>query len=265
MARRPAPAIRRGRSSRAGSGRTRLVTLLGLLALIAFGIYASSGETSSNEISSDEITAPIDAPNPDAGSDPIVVGEPGSAVELLDTIKVKGKAPRTGYDREAKFGAAWIDVDGNGCDTRNDILTRDLTQIVFGDDCRVLRGVVDDPYTGESISFVRGEATSSLVQIDHVVALSNAWQTGAQQFSEQTRVAFANDPLNLLAVDGESNSQKGDGDTATWLPSDSSFRCEYVARQISVKAAYQLWVTAAERDAMYRVLTECPGQPALAE
>ena len=188
---------------------------------------------------------------------------PGTALELLDSIAVKGKSPRTGYDRTEKFGSAWIDVDRNGCDTRNDILARDLTQIVFGDDCRVLSGVIDDPYTGEAISFLRGNDTSALVQIDHVVALSNAWQTGAQQISEESRIELANDPLNLLAVDGASNSQKGDGDTATWLPKNTSFRCEYVARQISVKARYSLWVTAAEHDAMVRVLARCPDQAAV--
>ena len=128
--------------------------------------------------------------------------------------------------------------------------------------CRVLSGELLAPYTGESVSFERGETTSMLVQIDHLVALSNAWQTGAQQLDQTERIALANDPLNLLASDGASNSRKGDGDAATWLPAQKSFRCEYVARQISVKAAYGLWVAPAERDAMVRVLATCPGQPA---
>jgi hypothetical protein len=103
------------------------------------------------------------------------------------------------------------------------------------------------------------------VQIDHVVALSNAWQTGAQQLSQSERIELANDPTNLLAVDGSSNSQKGDGDTATWLPRTKSFRCEYVARQIAVKAEYSLWVTAAEKEAMLSVLATCPDQPVPSE
>jgi hypothetical protein len=124
----------------------------------------------------------------------------------------------------------------------------------------VLSGLLDDPYTGALIEFVRGEGTSQLVQIDHVVALANAWTTGAQQFTDEERVAFANDPLNLLAVDGSANQQKGAGDAATWLPANRAFRCEYVARQVAVKAGHGLWVTAPERDAIERVLDGCePG------
>ena len=124
----------------------------------------------------------------------------------------------------------------------------------------VLRGTLADPYTGTAIAFVRGAATSSRVQIDHVVALSDAWQKGAQQWSTQTRTRFANDPLNLLAVDGPTNQRKSDGDAATWLPPRTSYRCAYVARQTAVKARYRLWVTAAEKDAVRRVLATCPGQ-----
>ena len=186
----------------------------------------------------------------------------GSAVTALESLAVKGRAPKTGYDRE-QFGPAWADTDHNGCDTRNDILARDLEFETFRpgtQDCVVLTGILEDPYTATEIHFVRGQDTSTAVQIDHVVALSDAWQKGAQQLDEATRTAFANDPLNLLAVDGPANAQKGDGDAATWLPANRSFRCDYVARQIAVKARYDLWVTAAEKDAMGRVLATCPGQ-----
>ncbi|MUN06929.1 DUF1524 domain-containing protein [Agromyces luteolus] len=162
----------------------------------------------------------------------------------------------TGYERDA-FGHGWIDVDRNGCDTRNDVLARDLDDAERPAGCRVLSGLLDDPYTGALIEFVRGEGTSQLVQIDHVVPLANAWVTGAQQFTDEERVAFANDPLNLLAVDGSANQQKGAGDAATWLPSNRSFRCEYVARQVAVKAAHGLWVTPPEREAIERVLDGC--------
>ena len=188
----------------------------------------------------------------------------GDAADLLATLPVKGKAPKTGYDRTDEFGSAWQDVDDNGCDTRNDILARDLTATVTDDTCRVLSGTLLAPYTGESVAFERGETSSMLVQIDHLVALSNAWQTGAQQLDRAERIALANDPLNLLASDGSSNARKGDGDAATWLPAQKSFRCEYVARQISVKAAYGLWVAPAEHDAMGRILVACPGQTAYA-
>ncbi|TFD50306.1 DUF1524 domain-containing protein [Cryobacterium frigoriphilum] len=187
-----------------------------------------------------------------------------TALALLTTLLVKGRAPQTGYDRTGGFGSAWLDVDQNGCDTRNDILSRDLTVIVKSGDCRVLTGTLLGPYTGKTINFVRGQSTSALVQIDHVVALSNAWQTGGQQLSQAQRVSLANDPLNLLAVDGSTNSSKGDGDSATWLPPVKAYRCAYVARQVSVKATYGLWVTQAEHDAMTRILTNCPDERASA-
>lgn len=183
------------------------------------------------------------------------------AMDLLATLPIKGRAPKTGYDR-ARFGQAWADVDRNGCDTRNDILKRDLTGITYTNSvpCKVQSGSLADPYTGTTISFLRGSATSSAVQIDHVVALSDAWQKGAQQLTPEQRMAFANDPLNLQATDGPTNIKKGDGDAATWLPPNKGFRCEYVARQISVKATYGLWVTQAEHDAMARILGDCTGQ-----
>ena len=157
---------------------------------------------------------------------------------VLETLAVKGRAAKTGYSR-AQFGQTWADVDRNGCDTRNDILKRDLTSIVYKAgtrDCVVLSGVIVDPYSEEKINFLRGNITSMEVQIDHVVALSDAWQKGAQKLSLTSRTAFANDPLNLLAVKGRLNSQKGDGDAATWLPPLKSYRCAYVARQVAVKA-----------------------------
>jgi hypothetical protein len=173
----------------------------------------------------------------------------------LGALKVKGRAPKTGYER-AKFGNGWGLTFG--CDTRNRVLARDLKQVVTADDdCRVVSGTLDDPYTGTVIRFTRGPETSDDVQIDHVVALSNAWQTGAQAMDAERRIVFSNDPLNLLAVSGPANEQKSDSDAATWLPSNKPFRCQYVTRQIAVKQKYDLWVTPAERAAMQRVLEKC--------
>ena len=185
-----------------------------------------------------------------------------SASATLASLPIKGRAPKTGYSR-AQFGPTWADVDRNGCDTRNDMLKRDLTEITFKaktKNCVVLTGVLLDRYSGETINFTRGNITSMEVQIDHVVALSNAWQTGAFKLTVAQRTAFANDPLNLFAVKGRLNSQKGDGDAATWLPPLKSFRCAYVAQQIAVKSKYLLWVTAPEKDAMVRILASCPEQ-----
>ncbi len=182
----------------------------------------------------------------------------GTAADALAGLPVKGRAPKTGYSRDA-FGPAWSDVDRNGCDTRNDILTRDLVERQMSTDrCTVLSGVLyPDPYTGTKIVFVRGK---SLVDIDHVVALGNAWVTGAARWTPAQRLAVANDPLNLLAVQASANRQKSDADAATWLPANKAYRCAYVARQIAVKAKYGLWVTAPEKTAMQGVLTTCPGQ-----
>jgi hypothetical protein len=185
-----------------------------------------------------------------------------SAVEALATLAVKGRAPKTGYAR-SEFGQTWADVDRNGCDTRNDILKRDLTEVLLKEktrNCVVLSGILIDRYSGETINFVRGNITSMEVQIDHVVAMSNSWQTGAFKLTLAQRTALANDPMNLFAVKGRLNSQKGDGDAATWLPPLKKFRCAYVAQQIAVKAKYSLWVTAPEKEAMMRILTTCPKQ-----
>ena len=186
-----------------------------------------------------------------------------TALAALAAVEVKGRAPRTGYDRD-NFGSRWVDVDRNGCDTRNDILARDLADETFKAgtrNCVVLTGNLADPYSGKAIAFTRGQSTSDDVQIDHVVALSDAWQKGAQGLDATRRTAFANDPLNLLAVDGPLNMQKGDGDAATWLPPNRSYRCAYVARQVAVKVTYQLWMTQAEKNAIATVLSTCPDEP----
>ncbi|MDM8083729.1 DUF1524 domain-containing protein [Cellulomonas cellasea] len=212
-----------------------------------------------------EVETGVDAePVPEADLAPageVAAAQSALAAALL--LEVKGRAPKTGYSRD-QFGAAWKDTDRNGCDQRNDVLGRDLTDLTHKPgtrSCVVLSGTLADPYSGTVIAFQRGQDTSSAVQIDHVVALADAWQKGAQQWDAPTREQFANDPLNLLAVDGPLNAQKGAGDTATWLPPNKAYRCAYVARQVGVKLAYGLWVTAAEQDAMASVLSACPDEP----
>ncbi|WP_308729254.1 HNH endonuclease family protein [Arthrobacter sp. MYb227] len=181
----------------------------------------------------------------------------GGALAMLDEIPIKGRAPKTGYSRK-NFGSGWKDPDGNGCDARNDILRRDLTSTVTKPgthDCVVLSGILQDPYTGQRIEFTRGQGTSTAVHIDHVVALSDAWQKGAQKLDAETMVEFANDPLNLLAVDGKSNMSKGDSDAASWLPPQRSAWCSYVIRQVQVKHHYSLWMTKAEHSRIKDVLS----------
>jgi len=253
-----------GRSATFTRGGRLVAAVAAIATLTGCGVTADpTTATVSRSAPVTAVTAPTDSePEPSGPS----TSEATAALAVLAQLPIKGRAPKSGYDREL-FGQAWSDavgVDGghNGCDTRNDILRRDLVDIEFKPgtrDCVVLSGTLHDAYTGTTIPFTRGQGTSEAVQIDHVVALSDAWQKGAQQLDAQTRVDFANDPRNLQAVDGPTNRKKGDGDAATWLPPNRAYRCTYVARQVQVKAAYGLWVTQAEHDAIARVLSECGG------
>ncbi|WP_031184280.1 HNH endonuclease family protein [Streptomyces seoulensis] len=191
-----------------------------------------------------------------SGAEP--TGAKGAALSAVDSLDVKGRAPKTGYSRE-RFGSAWADTDSNSCDTRDDILKRDLKEVKFsGGKCKVTFGVLEpDPYSGKTVTYRRGR---SLVDIDHVVALSDAWQKGAKYWDSSKRIALANDPLNLIAVDASTNRGKGDGDTASWVPPATKYRCTYVAAQVAVKKKYDLWVTSAEKSAMKKILTSCPAQ-----
>ena len=187
---------------------------------------------------------------------------PGAALVALAGLAVKGRAPKTGYSRD-QFGQSWRDLDRNGCDQRNDVLRRDLRKFTLKTGthgCLVLTGTLTSAYTGTVIGFVRGQRTSQEVQIDHVVALSDAWQKGAQRWSAAKRELFANDFLELRAVDGHSNGSKSDSDAASWLPPYKNYWCGFVASQIAVKKKYGLWVTRAEHDTMARILKTCPGQ-----
>ena len=181
------------------------------------------------------------------------------ATEILEKLEVKGRAPKTGYAR-TEFYNNWPTVDG--CNLRQRIIKREFGDTAVLDGCTVVAGEFDEPYTGEHRVFTE-KSQISKIQIDHVVALSDAWQKGAQYMEKEVRYKIATDPLNLLAVDGPANEQKSDGDAATWLPSNKKFRCQYVARQVSVKYKYGLWVTEAEKTAISNVLTNCPKEPAI--
>lgn len=255
------------------------VAMLALFVLTGcFAVETDAGANSTKVIeSSDEVTstptstptvAPTErptqtptAPPTEENADPDDLDQTSSddtALAVLALLAVKGRAPMTGYDR-ARFGQAWLDADRNGCDTRNDVLGEHLRVVVRETNgCVVTTGTYDDPYTGARIDFRRGDG--NLIDIDHVVAMGNAWATGAEKWPIRKRAAFANDPLNLLPADAGANRQKSDGDAATWLPAYKPFRCEYVARQVAVKQKYGLWVTAPEKQAISRVLGACPDQ-----
>lgn len=182
------------------------------------------------------------------------------ATEVLEELEVKGRAPKTGYSRE-EFYSGWPTVEG--CSLRQKIIKREFGETAVLSGCDVVAGEYDEPYTGEHKKFTEKSQISKGVQIDHVVALSDAWQKGAQGLDKDRRYELATDPLNLLAVDASTNQGKSDGDAATWLPSNKKFRCQYVARQVSVKYKYQLWVTEAEKGAITKVLENCPQEPAV--
>ncbi|MFJ8190774.1 HNH endonuclease family protein [Streptomyces sp. NPDC096094] len=203
--------------------------------------------------------------NPD-GTDPGLAPVKGDTDEatargLIEGLKTKGRGPRTGYDRD-EFGYAWMDsADGvplarNGCDTRNDLLRRDGQDLRFrsGSDCVVVAMTLDDPYTGTTIEWRKQEASE--VQIDHVVPLSYSWQMGSSRWAENKREQLANDPLNLLPVQGRANSAKGDSGPASWLPPAKPIRCAYAVRFAQVAAKYELAVTAPDRQTMLR---QCGG------
>ncbi len=181
------------------------------------------------------------------------------ALKAAKQLPVAGWAAHDGYSRD-QFGGRWKDLDGNGCDTRNDILRRDLKKVVMSSSrCRVIGGVFTDPYSGKRTTFAEtctfGTCPmSTAIQIDHVVALSNAWVTGAQSLPYATRVELANDPLELIAVSSSLNDQKSDSDASAWLPPRVSYQCAYVARQVAVKRKYHLWVTPSEKATMISVL-----------
>lgn len=191
----------------------------------------------------------------------VTLGSADDSRRALEELRVieKGSELVPQYSRD-QFGQRWADVDRNGCDTRNDVLKRDLRDLQMkrsSPQCVVVSGVLDDPYTGRQIDFQRGEDSSEAVQIDHVVALANAWKSGAWQWDAARRQDFANDPFNLLAVDGAANQDKGASSADQWLPSNSAYQCAYVQRQIAVKVSWGLGVTRAEKKAMTSVLERC--------
>ncbi|HWV48948.1 MAG TPA: HNH endonuclease family protein, partial [Microbacterium sp.] len=186
----------------------------------------------------------------------------GSAAEALGILAgleaVSGYAP-TDYDRDL-FGQRWADVDRNGCDTRNDILGRDLLNPVFKagtGDCKVLAGDLIDPYDGTATAFVSGQNTSVLVQVDHVVALGWAWEHGAWAWSDEQRTAFANDPDNLVAASQHTNQSKSASGPADWLPPEPALRCVYVEQWVGVLGAYALGIDERDRHAARAVLETC--------
>lgn len=245
--------------------RTPLILVVAALAVGAAAVALSGPHTGFPSTGTADASSTVSAPS--TAPRGIVYNQVRLA---LGALPIKGRAPMTGYDR-AQFGVAWTDANTadeghNGCDTRNDVLTLQLQSVVRrADNCTVISGLLTDPYTGRTITFARGVCKvgkphppcSDDVQIDHVVALGDAWQTGAQLLTMPQRVNLANDPDNLQATDGPTNAAKGDSDVASWVPPATGYRCTYTARIVLMKQRYSLWVTQAEHDAMARYLAVC--------
>ncbi len=233
-----------------------------LLGLFVLGI----GEEIWLHFQNEPAAAPSAPPTPPSTSQPAVrpPGNPAfdAARATLNRLPVKGWDRATDFARY-RFGQAWsddvnVEFGHNGCNTRDDILRRDLADLVVRPGtCYAQSGVLHDPYTGQTIAFTRGPTTSDVVQIDHLVSLADAWYKGAREWDDQRRRDFANDPRNLLAVGGQANFNKAFRDATAWLPTNEGFRCEFIARQIDVKAAYGLWLSANEKRAMGDVLARC--------
>lgn len=225
----------------------------GLALVIVLAIAAGVGWLYFRDVASRQPEA-----EPSSGSTPTY----DAVRRELEELPVKGWDRVQDFNR-ARFGEPWsddvnVEFGHNGCNTRDDILRRDLVDLqVRPGTCFAQRGILHDPYTGATIVFVRGPDTSPAVQIDHVVSLSDAWYKGARTWDDQRRRDFANDPRNLLAVAGQANFDKAFRDAASWLPPNAAFRCAFVGRLVEVKTDYRLWVSGREKDAMRRVLRDC--------
>ena len=171
---------------------------------------------------------------------------------------------RSGYDRVKYFGTSWPDLDSDGCSEREEILARDFEE-TRGPACKITAGTLHDPYTGQTIDSTRGKETSGQVQIDHVVALADAWSKGADQWDQEHRLQFANDPQNLLAVDGPANTAKSASDASEWLPPNEDFWCEYATAQVQIKTKYTLGVSAAEKQTLEKILVACVNEKPMPE
>ncbi len=242
-----------------------------LIAIIFLFWWFSSGDNPSEPVDSrptaspypvqpsPALSNPTEVPQVSASPSVIVTQEPsaGESQALLaaQALVERGRSSTTNYSRDA-FGSAWKDVDRNGCDTRNDILGRDFTTAIYKggtNDCKVIGGTWTDPYSNESYTFTE---QPSEAQIDHVVSLSNAWQMGADLWTEEMRTEFANDPLNLIVTVASLNRQKSDSNAASWLPPYKPGRCDFIARQVAVKTKWQLFVTSSEKRIMVGILSK---------
>src|SRR5262245_18593612 len=226
-----------------------LVTVVMLAVVVAYQVSMASKDQAA------DFVAPADVPTVGPGVD-VLAG--------IAEIPVRIR----GYDyRRDAFGDSWTDDNPapgghNGCDTRNDILDRDLVEKTYVAIKRcptaVATGVLRDPYTNATVAFVRGNQIGASVQIDHIVPLALAWDHGARNWTDEQRLRFANDPGNLLAVAGQANQDKGDKEPVSWMPPNEAFRCQYAMQFIAVLRGYALSVDAPSASVLRDAAATCP-------
>jgi hypothetical protein len=229
--------------------------LLWLTAAAALAVLVAYQTLGSSAARRAEVAARADVPTVQPGSDVLA----GVAVLPQRTHR---------YDyRRAAFGDAWDDdndapLGHNGCDTRDDILDRDLVDKTYVSIKRcpnaVATGTLHDPYTNATVAFQRGAKVGEAVQIDHIVPLAYAWDMGAYSWPQPERLRFANDPANLLAVQGQANQDKGDSPPAQWMPPNTAFACQYAMQFIAVLRGYQLPVDQASAGVLRQAAATCP-------
>ncbi|MBT1633250.1 HNH endonuclease family protein [Curtobacterium flaccumfaciens] len=224
---------------------------------------ASPGATSTSSAAASSASSTTPSTSSKVPSDPSTVSAAAASDALQDLYALPvSDAFVAGYDR-ALFGQAWADVDRNGCDTRNDVLRRDLVDVVTKPgtrECVVLSGTLHDPYTGRTIAFTRGDTTSLAVQIDHRWPLVLAWRHGAASWTDAQREAFANDAAELVAVDGTQNEKKSGSGPAAWMPPNADDACAYATSFVAVATKWRLSIGTADEHALDRTLTGCQAQ-----
>jgi Protein of unknown function (DUF1524) len=227
-----------------------------IVGIVAIAVVAASGCA--------ELGLPAEGGAAGAPGGPAVTGNaPAANVPAATVARAKAELARLtvanprdgGYQRTRDFGPAWsVDVDRNGCGTRDDILRRDLAKVQLRGRCTVIAGVLVDPYTGRSVTFSKSHA--AVVQIDHVVPLGAAWARGARDWPQSERERFANDPVNLLATSAAANESKSDRGPAEWLPR-AGFRCAYAVQWVGVSTRYKLAVTPPDKSSLTVLLSRC--------
>lgn len=249
-----------------------ILALLGAAVVLVFIVIAvvnnkpSAPVESSTPVATAPATVePVPSEEPSAPTEPLPVASVYTeAMDMLAQVADTQPHEVEKYNREEQFGRAWIDVDGNKCDTRNDILKRDFdSYVLFRGDCEVQTGVLNDPYTGHTIEFTHTNAfgkntgDSMTVQIDHMIPLAYAWYNGADAWDQDVRILFANDPVNLKAVDGPSNNKKDKNGPSVWTPSNSAYHCAYAVEFVQVLGKYELTVQPADRAWLNNTLASC--------